>query len=312
MKRGWLLVFACCLSGLAWAQQDETLTLDELLESGQEWAQEHLDDQALQTLGEIDEAKARAFLRDFQARFQGEYVVDLAALGGRAEALVPVLERFEATRPYAAWLRPRLDYFKAAEEFRLIIPPPKPEPGQPPPPTPNPTAEQEQRVWRAQLAQRPVPRTAAAYVKELKPVFVAQQLPAELVWLAEVESSFDPAAVSPAGAAGLFQLMPATAKGLGLALSPRDERFDPEKSAGASARHLRYLYGRFKDWPLALAAYNCGDGRLQAALTKYQARTFAQVAPHLPAETQMYVPKMDAVLLRREGTVLAKLPAPGS
>ena len=288
------------------------MTLDELLQSGREWMQQNLDDRVLQSLGQIDEAKARQFLRDFQARFQGEYVVDLAALGNTAEALVPVLESFEATKPYAAWLRPRLDYFRAAEQFRLIIPPPKPEPGQPPPPIPNPTPEQERQVWRAQLAKRPAPRGAGAYVKRLKPVFAAQKLPPQLVWLAEVESSFDPAAVSPSGAAGLYQLMPATAKGLGLELRPRDERFDPEKSASASARYLRYLYGRFKDWPLALAAYNCGDGRLQASLTKYKARTFDQVARHLPAETQMYVPKMDAVLLRREGTSLAKLAPPGS
>ncbi len=288
------------------------MTLDELLQSGREWMQENLDDRVLQSLGQIDEAKARQFLRDFQARFQGEYVVDLAALGGTAEALVPVLESFKATKPYAAWLRPRLDYFRAAEQFRLIIPPPKPEPGQPPPPIPNPTPEQERKVWRAQLAKRPAPRGAEAYVKRLKPVFAAQKLPPQPVWLAEVESSFDPAAVSPSGAAGLYQLMPATAKGLGLELRPRDERFDPEKSAGASARYLRYLYGRFKDWPLALAAYNCGDGRLQSALTKYRASTFDQVATHLPAETQMYVPKMEAVLLRREGTALANLPAPGS
>lgn len=288
------------------------MTLDELLQSGQEWMQENLDDRVLQSLGQIDEAKARQFLRDFQTRFQGEYVVDLAALRGTAEALVPVLEGFKATKPYAAWLRPRLDYFRAAEQFRLIIPPPKPEPGRPPPRIPNPTPEQERKVWRAQLAKRPAPLGAEAYVQRLKPVFAAQKLPPQLVWLAEVESSFDPTAVSPSGAAGLYQLMPATAKGLGLELSPRDERFDPEKSASASARYLRYLYGRFKDWPLALAAYNCGDGRLQASLTKYKVKTFDQVSRHLPAETQMYVPKMDAVLLRREGTSLTKLPPPGS
>jgi membrane-bound lytic murein transglycosylase D len=140
----------------------------------------------------------------------------------------------------------------------------------------------------------------------LKPVFAAQGVPPELVWLAEVESSFNPSARSPVGAAGLFQLMPPTAKSLGLAARP-DERLDPAKSAGAAARYLKYLHGKFNDWPLALAAYNLGEGRLQKLLERYRVRTFDQVATHLPAETQMYVPRIDAVLQRREGLTLAKL-----
>jgi membrane-bound lytic murein transglycosylase D len=61
----------------------------------------------------------------------------------------------------------------------------------------------------------PWPARAKEYVPELKPVFAAQKIPPELVWVAEVESSFDRRALSPAGAVGLFQLMPDTAKRFG-------------------------------------------------------------------------------------------------
>ena len=155
-----------------------------------------------------------------------------------------------------------------------------------------------------------MPTGASAWAARLKPFFVAERIPEELVWLAEVESSFQPGARSPVGAVGLFQLMPPTAKSLGLSLRPDDERLQPEKSAGAAAKYLRYLYGRFKDWPLALAAYNAGEGRVLGLMEKRKAGTFDQIATRLPAETQMYVPKMNATLLRREGTTLDKLPPP--
>jgi len=310
MKRLFALVLTGLLPAVPAGAAENVLTLDDLFESGRQWLEENVDPGVLKSFGELDEAQARRFLRDLQQRLAGEYVLDLAAMRATANALTPVLEKFETTRGHAIWLRTRLDYFDVAEQLRLIIPEPKPEPGRPPAPRPNPTLEQERRIWRKTIATRPLPRGANAYVPRLKPVFAGQKLPPELVWLAEVESSFNPAARSPAGAAGLYQLMPATAQNLGLALAPTDERLDPEKNANAAARYLRQLHGRFKDWPLALAAYNCGEGRLQALLTRHRARTFDQVATRLPAETQMYVPKMDAVLQRREGKSLEKLPPP--
>jgi membrane-bound lytic murein transglycosylase D len=132
-------------------------------------------------------------------------------------------------------------------------------------------------------------------------------VPQELVWVAEVESAFNPNARSPVGAAGLFQLMPATAKSLGLSAFPQDERYDPEKSAQAAAKYLGYLQGKFKNWPLSLAAYNVGEGRLRGLLDKHKARSFDAVSPYLPAETQMYVPRIEAVVLRREGRSLDQL-----
>jgi membrane-bound lytic murein transglycosylase D len=68
---------------------------------------------------------------------------------------------------------------------------------------------------------------------------------------------------------------------------------------------LHALHARFGDWPLALAAYNAGPGRVQRTLDKQRATTFAQIAPALPVETRMYVPKVLAVLQVRAGIMLA-------
>jgi membrane-bound lytic murein transglycosylase D len=145
-------------------------------------------------------------------------------------------------------------------------------------------------------------------VPKLKSIFSSEGVPPELVWIAEVESSFDPRVRSPAGAAGMFQLMPATAKRYGLRTTwPFDQRLTPEPSARAAAEYLHYLHAHFKDWRLAVAAYNAGEGTVQNLLTRRTARTYDAIASKLPAETQMYVPKVEATLLRREGVKLAQL-----
>jgi membrane-bound lytic murein transglycosylase D len=104
--------------------------------------------------------------------------------------------------------------------------------------------------------------------------------------------------------------MPDTAKRFGLSLWPRDQRFQPEPSANASAQYLKYLFDRFQDWRLALAAYNAGEGTVRKLLDRSKKRGYDDIAGHLPAETQMYVPRVEAVLLRREGARLEQLPAP--
>jgi membrane-bound lytic murein transglycosylase D len=101
--------------------------------------------------------------------------------------------------------------------------------------------------------------------------------------------------------------MPATARSLGLSLFPTDQRLNPEKNATAAARYLKILYDRFHDWPLVLAAYNAGEGRVNGLIRHHKAGTYEQISTHLPAETQMYVPKVNATLLRREGIGLADL-----
>ncbi|MBU1694642.1 MAG: lytic transglycosylase domain-containing protein, partial [Verrucomicrobia bacterium] len=164
--------------------------------------------------------------------------------------------------------------------------------------------------WEEKLAGRPAPARAAALAPRVKEVFRSEGMPPELIWLAEVESSFNPEARSPVGAAGLFQFMPATAQRFGLAVQPKDERLVPEKSAKAAASYLRYLHGMFNSWPLALAAYNAGEGRVGKALKSAGTRTFEAIEDSLPVETQMYVPKVLATIKLREKTDPAAMPPP--
>jgi membrane-bound lytic murein transglycosylase D len=250
------------------------------------------------------------FLREAQRRFQGDTVVDIAPLRQTAQTVLPLLESREETLPYAAWLKAQMDNLDVADEFLMTIPPPTVQTNQPPSPAPNPPAQKERELWVKKVSISPWPALANEYVPELKPIFTIQKIPPELVWVAEVESGFDRRALSPAGAAGLFQLMPDTARRFGLSLWPRDQRYQTEPGATASARYLKYLYGRFKDWRLALAAYNSGEGTVQKLLDRYNTDDYDTIAEHLPAETQMYVPRVEAVLQQREGANLEQLSAP--
>ena len=290
--------------------QDDAISLDDLMRSADQWAKENLDEDALRVLQSVDQEQARQLFKEIEKRFHGEYVVDLAALKDTARIVLPLLERYEETLPYALWLKARLDYLDVAEQLRLSMPPPKVTPGQPPKPVSNPAPQIEREIWIKKLMDRPWPKTAKPLVSRLKPIFAARKVPPELVWIAEVESSFDPRARSPQGAAGLFQLMPATAKRYGLRVRPLDQRLKPDESAQAAAQYLDYLHRHFKDWRLALAAYNAGEGTVEKLLVRHKARSFDEIATHLPAETQMFVPRVESVLLRREGMKLSQLRSP--
>jgi membrane-bound lytic murein transglycosylase D len=281
--------------------------LGKVVDAAQEWAKENLDEDVLRTLPEVDREQVEKFLKQFQEQLKGQYVLDVAALKDAAKAVLPLLDAHEETRPYAAWLRSRLDYFEVAEQLRKNQLPPKTVPGEPPKPPPNPSPAVEQKAWKAELSDREWPKGATELVPKLKPIFVAEQVPEQLVWVAEVESGFNPEARSPVGAAGLFQLMPETAEDLGLRRWPRDQRYQPTPSAQAAARYLKRLHSKFGDWRLALAAYNAGEGRVRGLLDRNQARNFDSIATQLPAETQMFVPKVEATILRREGVSLSKL-----
>jgi len=263
------------------------------------WMRDNLDEDVLHILDQVDRDRVRELFNALNKSLGNDNVYDLAPLKQAASYLQPLLERFEETRPYASWLKTHLDYLDVADELKRNGLPRL-----------NPTAESQRVAWDKRLENRPLPARANKYVSRLKPLFIAQGAPAALVWMAEVESSFDPAARSPVGAAGMFQLMPATARSLGISISPTDERLDPDKSARAAARYVRYLYGRFKDWRLALAAYNCGEARIQNLLSRHKAHSFAAIATRLPAETQMYIPKLEATLYKREGITLAALRLP--
>jgi membrane-bound lytic murein transglycosylase D len=297
MRTVWLTLALAGSMSVGWGQTN-TLTLDEVMDSAQQWAEENIDPEVLRQLSAADQQQVQQLFKALQKQLQDQYVVDLAALRDAAKAVLPLLERSEETLPYALWLKAQMDYLDVADQLRPTIPPPKPRL--------NPSVQVEREVWLKHVTNRPWPPAAKAYVTRLKPLFLAQNIPAELVWLAEVESSFDPRALSPDGAAGLFQLMPATAKRFGLKLRLPDQRYQPEPSATAAAKFLRLLHDHFKDWRLALAAYNAGEGTVERLLARHKAKTFDAIATHLPAETQMYVPRFEAVLLRREGLKLAQ------
>jgi membrane-bound lytic murein transglycosylase D len=301
-----VLVWLCAsLPALA---QDEAVSWDTVIQSAQDWAAENLDTNALRVLAGTDQERTQKLLNDLQAQFQGEYILDLAPMKEVANSLMPVLEAHEETKPYARWLKARLDYLEFAQELRLIIPSPGPEPGAAPSPLPNPPPEKEREIWVRKVADRELPEEARGYIERLKPIFAQEKAPPELVWLAEVESGFDPNARSPGGAVGLYQLMPATARQYGLRTWILDQRLNAETNACVAAKHLAYLHRKFKDWRLALAAYNAGEGTVENLLKRQETRSFDAIAPRLPAETQMYVPRVEAIILRREGVKLDGLP----
>jgi soluble lytic murein transglycosylase-like protein len=120
-------------------------------------------------------------------------------------------------------------------------------------------------------------------------------LPESLVLVPMLESSYNPQAVSPAKAAGLWQLMPATAKRFGLKVSyQQDERFEIAPSTSAAIQYLAFLHRKFKgDLTLTLAAYNAGEGRVQRTLKASPNTPFHQLP--LPRETQHYVRRFYAL-----------------
>ena len=153
-----------------------------------------------------------------------------------------------------------------------------------------------QRAAAARLARagRRNPRT----LRHIERTFRRRGLPADLRYVAVIESALDPNAESWAGAEGLWQFMPETAAEYGLdSLSVRE--LGP--STDAAARYLRWLGRRFSgDWHLALAAYNCGVGRVEGVVREVRAEigrtpTFWDIRERLPRETQHYVPRFLAV-----------------
>jgi len=273
-------------------------TADALYQAGQELFETLAPDEVKEEFEFPNRAQWDAFATRLQAALAGDNPAALAEFEPEARMTLETLRLIPGTEDYRDWLEERLDYIEAAREM-----------AQPPPPKP-PVAPPGQFIpnydlWLRRLQTRSRPAQSRKYAGLLHPVFAAGGVPGELVWLAEVESGFNPTAVSPAGARGLFQLMPVTARELGLRTMLPDERTNPVKSAGAAARMLRGLHARFGDWPLALAAYNAGAGRVQRTLERHKARTFAEIAAALPVETRMYVPKVLAVLRVRTGISLA-------
>ena len=135
------------------------------------------------------------------------------------------------------------------------------------------------------------------YKKMIDKVLADAGLPRGLAYLPVIESGYSTTMTSRAGARGVWQFMGETAREYGLRVDWWvDERCDPERSTRAAAQYLQDLYREFNDWPLVLAAYNAGPGRIRRALTNSGASTFWEVADVVPKETRGYVPTFYATL----------------
>jgi len=307
--------------------------IDRILDDGRTWLEENFDTEQLEPLSPAEQQRLIAQLQPVADSLALGNIEDFAALRPQAAQLLAWLREQSWGQPYADWLAPRMDYLDLAAEAvetsrrqweeeqrnlrNPLIPVPTPD-DRPHRPTLRFEVVRDRvyrsamsnATWTRRIAQRSPPPRAAELAPLLKTAFRAEGVAAELVWLAEVESSFDPEAQSPSGARGLFQFMPAAAKRFGLSTFPFDERTNPGKSAHAAAQYLRFLHGRFGDWPLALAAYNAGEGRIARELDKSKRRTFDEIADRLPAETRFYVPKVLATVAARENVDPFALPAP--
>jgi len=254
------------------------------------------------------------WLNQLEAAGRAGDLADFAARAPEARAVLAAIRGLPEFADYAEWAGARLDEMEAAAETLpapLSGPAPRPGPGPARPVQPKPSGVPLYELWRARLAERRPPERAEGLLPAVKAAFAHEGVPVALVWLAEVESGFNPRALSPAGARGLFQLMPGTARALGLSLLPFDQRMEPERSARAAAAYLRKLHARFGDWPLVLAAYNAGEGRVARTLESQGAKDFAGIAGQLPSETRLYVPKVLATVRVREGIEPAALAVPG-
>ncbi len=150
---------------------------------------------------------------------------------------------------------------------------------------------------RPDYMQRMTERSSR-YIFHIVEELERRDMPTEIALLPYIESAFNPQAVSSARAAGMWQFMPATGTDYDLKQNIfRDDRRDVVASTRAALDYLQKLYGMFGDWQLALAAYNWGEGNVSRAIAKNQRAGlptgYADLS--MPAETRMYVPKLQAV-----------------
>jgi soluble lytic murein transglycosylase-like protein len=145
--------------------------------------------------------------------------------------------------------------------------------------------------WEGHLEH---PRRGRRYFPEVQRMVDEAGLPPEVAFLPTLESGYR-SDVHGLGGSGLWQLGASTARRYGLVVSRgRDDRLNPQLSTKVAIRHLRYLYERYGDWPLALAAYNAGEGRVDRALRLSPGASFWDLAERgrLPPVTCAYVPKL--------------------
>jgi membrane-bound lytic murein transglycosylase D len=118
-------------------------------------------------------------------------------------------------------------------------------------------------------------------------------VPDWLKYIPLAESRLKASAVSPAGAVGLWQIMPRTGRSLGLMINEQvDERLDTQKASIAAAKYLKQLHLQFDDWLLALAAYNCGAANVRKAQRRSGGYFYHEISRFLPRQTRRYIPRV--------------------
>lgn len=144
-------------------------------------------------------------------------------------------------------------------------------------------------------------RRMTRYEEMISSKLAARGMPQSLIYLAMIESGFNPTAKSPVKASGLWQFMGPTGKQYGLRVDRKvDERNNPTRSTDAALKYLSALHNQFGSWYLAAAAYNSGPGTVTKAMKSVTGRTrgtdadYYRIAHRLPQETRDYVPKLIA------------------
>lgn len=122
----------------------------------------------------------------------------------------------------------------------------------------------------------------------IEPILALNGIPNDFKYLAVIESNLEPRALSPAQAAGIWQLMPKTGEQLGLTVNNEvDERYHIEKATEAACRYFKSAFAKYNDWPTVAASYNGGMGRISEELSKQQTDTSFDLL--LTSETSRYV-----------------------
>lgn len=155
-------------------------------------------------------------------------------------------------------------------------------------------------------------RHAGRYRARIERALLTAGVPTAILWLSAAESGFDPRAESHAGAVGLWQFMPDTARSYGLRVDTWvDERRDPARATEGAIRFLTELHERFGTWELAFAAYNMGYNGVLRAVRKYNTNDFellASLEAGLPFETIEYVPRIISVAIAAQNTEVFGFP----
>ena len=141
-------------------------------------------------------------------------------------------------------------------------------------------------------------RRSGQFIPMAREIFREEGVPEDIAWLGQVESAWRPRAQSWAAASGLWQFIPSTGARFGLRQTAWvDERNGFEKATRASARYLKWLYNRYHNWELAIAAYNTGEGNIDRAIRCAGVADFWTIYPYIAKETRDYVPNILATIL---------------